>query len=287
MQMGEPAGIGFLVDQDIVGLRRAEAMVPDLHRPVVVVELDVEEAFGIRAPDHAAVALLHEIVVVAAAVPFAHPDREIFRALDVGAPGDEPVVGRMPAAAEPEIVVCLGELIAVEHDMALAAVPRHAAEQLVLSALAEFAEIGKRTVRRGHAGIVFLDPPAHLLDQCLLQESRVAEQAVGIGVLRFKILPDVGIKDLGVAQHLLPVLVLQPGIVVGHGNAVAGKGMRPARRDRGGLRGYFACCLGHLILDGSSGVFRRRPYIGSNRPDFQQRGAGAGNAGLLTPGLCG
>ena len=58
MDMGEPAGILLLVDQQVVGLRRAEAMAPDLHRAVVVVELDVEEAFAIRAPHHRAVGLL-------------------------------------------------------------------------------------------------------------------------------------------------------------------------------------------------------------------------------------
>ena len=51
----------------------------------------------------------------------------------------------------------------------VAAVARHAAEQFVLAALAEFAQIGEGPIRRGHAGIVLLDPPAHFLDQRLLQ----------------------------------------------------------------------------------------------------------------------
>ena len=44
MQMGEPAGILLLVNQDIVGLLGAEAMAPHLHRAMIVVELDVEES---------------------------------------------------------------------------------------------------------------------------------------------------------------------------------------------------------------------------------------------------
>jgi len=39
MDMDEPAGVFFLVDQHIVRLRRAEAMAPDLQRPVVFVTL--------------------------------------------------------------------------------------------------------------------------------------------------------------------------------------------------------------------------------------------------------
>ena len=53
----------------------------------------------------------------------------------------------------------------------LAAIARGAAEHLMLAALAEFAQIGERTIRRGHAGIVLLDPPAHLRDQRLLQRA--------------------------------------------------------------------------------------------------------------------
>ncbi|MET4602231.1 hypothetical protein ABIB90_001698 [Bradyrhizobium sp. JR4.1] len=101
--------------------------------------------------------------------PVAHADGEIFRAFGVGAPGLPPVVVRVPAAAEFEICVVLGERIAVEHDVALAAIAWHAAEQLVLAAFAEFAEIGEGTIRRRHAGIVLLDPPPHLAHQRLLK----------------------------------------------------------------------------------------------------------------------
>ena len=239
MDMGEPAGILLLVDQDIVRLRRSQPVPPHLHRAMIVVELDVEEALAVGAPDHAAVGLLDEIVAVPAVLPFAHPDREIFRALDVGAPGREPVVVGMARAAELEIVMGLGELVAVEHDVRLAAVARPAAEQFVLAALAELAEVGERTVRRRHAGIVLLDPPAHLRDQRLLQGGGMAEQALGIAVLGLEIAADVGIEDRGIAQHLLPVRVLQPGIVVRDGDAVGGEGMAAARRDRG--RRFLSC----------------------------------------------
>ena len=58
----------------------------------------------------------------------------------------------------------------------------------------------------------------------------MAKQAVGIGVLFPQIFADIGMEDRRVAQHLLPVVILQPGIVVGHGDAVQGKRVRPARR---------------------------------------------------------
>ncbi len=61
MDVREPAGILLLIDQDILGLRRTEAMTPDLHRAVIVVELDVKECLAVGAPHHAAVGFLDEV----------------------------------------------------------------------------------------------------------------------------------------------------------------------------------------------------------------------------------
>jgi len=217
--------------------REAEPVTPHLGRAVIVVELDIEQALAVLAPDRRAVGVLDAIRVLAAAVPFAHEDGEIFRSLNVRTPGRQAMVGRMPAAAEPEIVAGLRKFVAVEHDLVRAAISRLAAQHFMLSALAEFVEIGVRPVGRRYAGIVFLDAAAHLRDQLLLQGPGVAEELVGVGVLGFEIAADIGIEYFGIAQHLLPVRVFQPGIVVGDGNAVHGHGMRPARRDRRGQGG--------------------------------------------------
>ncbi|OIQ72073.1 hypothetical protein GALL_463050 [mine drainage metagenome] len=220
MDIGEPAGILFLVNQHVVGLPGPQAMTPDLHRAVVVVELDVEECTRVDAPHHRAVGFLDQIVEIGSGPPVAHANRQILRALDIGAPGLEPVVRRMPGAAEFEVVVLRGEFIAVEDDFALAAVARAASEHFMLAALAELSQIGVSAVRRRHAGIILLDAPAHFLDQRLLQGAGVAEQAFGIVVLRFEIFSDIRAQDGGIAQHFLPVLILQPRVIIDHGDAV-------------------------------------------------------------------
>ncbi len=92
VNMGEPARVVFLVDQDIVLLAGAQAMAPDLHRAMVVVELDIIERFGIRAPHHRAVGLLDDIFKIRAARPVAHANCKVFRALDVSTPGFKPVI---------------------------------------------------------------------------------------------------------------------------------------------------------------------------------------------------
>src|SRR5262245_43004945 len=118
---------------------------------------------------------------------------------------------RMPAATEPEIFARLRQLVAVERDLLPAAVAWHAAEQFVLTALAEFAEVSVRSIRRRHAGIVFLDASAHFLDELLLQRAGVAKQAFGIAVLRLEIVADIRLQERRIAQHVLPVRVFQPG----------------------------------------------------------------------------
>ena len=169
----------------------------------------------------------------------------------------------MPRAAELEIFVGFRKRIAVEHNGGLAATARYAPEHFMLAALAEFAEIGEGTVRRRHAGIVFLDPPAHFGNQLLLQVRGMAEQALGVVVFRFEIIADVRVQRSGIVQHFLPIGVLQPGVVVDHRDAVLCEGMRPARGDRCQRRFFQDFCHSILVRSGQY----RPPTYGSGRAD--------------------
>src|SRR5262245_66460669 len=86
MQMGEPAGILLFINKRVVALLGAEPVPPHLHRAMVVVELHIEEARAVLAPDDAAIGLLDELVAVDACPPVAPADRTILRALGVGPP---------------------------------------------------------------------------------------------------------------------------------------------------------------------------------------------------------
>ena len=227
----EPAAVLFLVDEDVVALRRAQPMAVDLQRPVVLVEADIEEERRIAAPHDVAAGLLDDVGQVLAGLPASHADGEILRAAQVGAPGFEAMVRRMLRLAEIEILRRLGQRVAVEDDLGIAAVARRAADQLVLAALAIFPEIGERTVRLRHARIVLLDAPAHLGDQRLLQRLHRPEDRLGVAVLRLQVRPDVGIEQRRIAQHLLPVVVLQPGIVVRERDAMDRAPRRTSGRD--------------------------------------------------------
>ncbi len=73
----------------------------------------------------------------------------------------------------------------------------------------------ERAVRLGHGGVVRLDAPLHLLEDPGLQRLGVGEDSRGIGVLGLQMGADVGPQRRRIVQHLAPVLVLHPGVVVG------------------------------------------------------------------------
>ena len=101
---GEPADVLLLVDEDVVGLRRAQPVPVDLQRTMILVNADVEEERGVAAPDDTAARLRQDIGQVLSRVPAPDAQGEVFRAAQVGAPRLKPVVWRMPCAAELEIV---------------------------------------------------------------------------------------------------------------------------------------------------------------------------------------
>src|SRR5216683_7050434 len=198
---------------------------------MVLVQADIEKERRIMAPDDVAAGLLDDVRQVFAGLPASHADGEILRAAQIGAPGFEEMVRRMPRVAEIEIFRRLGQGIAVKDDLGLAAVARRAADQLVLATLAIPPEVSERPVRLRHARIVFLDAPAHLGDQRLLQRLRRRENRLGMAVLRLQVRPYAGIEQRRVAQHLLPVVVLQPGIVVREGDTMECALERTSGRD--------------------------------------------------------
>src|SRR6266851_9674437 len=105
---------------------------------MVLVQADIEKERRIMAPDDVAAGLLDDVRQVFAGLPASHADGEILRAAQIGAPGFEEMVRRMPRSAEMEIRRRLGQSVAVEDDLGLAAVAQRAADQAVLPAFAIF-----------------------------------------------------------------------------------------------------------------------------------------------------
>ena len=126
-----------------------------------------------------------------------------------------------------------GEGVAVEDRLGRAAFPRLPADQRVLAALAMAAEIGVGPVGGGYGRIVFLDAALHLREQDVLQRGGSGEGRLRIGVLGLEIGADLGIEQARIAHHRLPAGILEPGELVGQGDAMAHR----ARGTRGGVGG--------------------------------------------------
>ncbi len=149
------------------------------------------------------------------------------------------MIGAVGDIGDAEIGVRLGERVAVDQDLLLAAAPAVglAAEQGMLAADLVARVVGEGAVRRGHARIVLLDAALHLGEERLLQRLGVGHHRLGVGVLRLEMGADLRIEHRGIAHHRLPVVGAQPGVVVHALDAVmgltpTGGGRRAARRAR-------------------------------------------------------
>ncbi len=90
-------------------------------------------------------------------------------ALGIDGIGDQAVVWAVGDAGDAEISVRLGERVAVEQDLLLAAFARLAAEERMLAAGDEAGVIGEGPVGSGNAGIVLLDAALHLGEERRLE----------------------------------------------------------------------------------------------------------------------
>ena len=217
----EEARIGFLVDDRVLRLIRAEAVAHDAGRTVVLVEGNVEEGGAGGVPHRVARGRFDPLRAVLAGVEVAHADGVEFRTLGVDAPGQKAVVVGMGRAGDLEEGEALALLIAVEQDLLadLAVLgllgdavngARPAADQRMLATLAMAGVVSERPIGLGHRGVVLADASAHLGDQGLAQGGGAAQRRLGIGVLGVEIGADVGGERRGVLQHGPPVLGLEP-----------------------------------------------------------------------------
>ncbi len=145
------------------------------------------------------------------------------------------MVGGVVEAGEAEIGLARRLLVAVEQHLPVAALARLAEVARLLAAGDERGAVGIGAVLHGNGAVVFLDAPLHLGKQRLLQRLRVGHGRLLVGVLGLQMGADLRVKNGGIAEHRLPVIVAQPGIVVRSGDAVARVGHGLFRRDgRGG-----------------------------------------------------
>src|SRR5688572_17779466 len=110
--------------------------------------------------------------------------------------------------------MALGLLVAVEHDGLGTTLAGLAADKGVLSAFAIAGEIGEGAIRLGNGGIILLDAAAHLRHQAGLELLRSGESCGCISILLLQAGPDLRIENRRILENFLPVLCLQPSIII-------------------------------------------------------------------------
>ncbi len=228
----EEAGVTVLVDHHVVGGIGADHMTQHPRRPVVGVHPDVEERLAVVRPHRGAGGCRDHVGEIVAALRLAHVEREILRSLVVVGIGDGAVVGAVADAADAEIGLARRHRLAVDQHLLVAAVAPGAHDQRMFGAVPVARRIGVVAVRRGDGEVVFLDAPAHLLEQLEAERLDVGHRRLGVGVLRLEVGADVGGEHGRVVHHLAPVAGAQPSVVVRSADAVVGRRHRPPFGDR-------------------------------------------------------
>ena len=212
---GEHAGVFFLIDQNVLRLRRAEHMPEGFQRPVALILQRVEIALAIGGPGGASARVLQDIGRILSGRRIAHPELIELRAIAIEGPGGEPVIGRHGDAAKAEVFAVLAQSVAVEQQF-LRSLGATGFPQIarMLAAFHKGREIIIGTIGCGHRGIVFLQAALHFGKELVLQACRIGHHRLVIGVLALQKIADVLRQQGWVMHDLLPVAGLQPIIVV-------------------------------------------------------------------------
>ena len=113
-EAGVVADVLFLVDEDVVAGRCADAVAADVERAMVGVDADVEQRAAVARPLDLAARVGDLVGEVLAGLHVADADGEQLRALVVDGVGEQLVVGAVGAGAEVPVGLALGLGVAVE-----------------------------------------------------------------------------------------------------------------------------------------------------------------------------
>ena len=258
----EESCVRLFVDEHVVRRIVAEPVAEDLARTVVVVEYGVEEGLMVRGPRESSCTPLDDIIETLPRFQILDPQGVELRTVLVDGPGEPPMVPSMAAVADAVVALALGLgqgrglRVTVEQDLlargvgvargvtggvaALAdrgaagrATRRTPAHHWVLPSFAVAVVVLPLAVPCGDARIVLPDASAELVEERRAKRPGGSEHRFLVGVFRFQAGSDVRTEQGWIAHHLLPVLVLEPGVVVGTMAAVQRRaGNRFAGRDR-------------------------------------------------------
>ena len=217
------------IDENIVLDRRADDVPVDEQRAVVVVEAHVEDRLAVVGPHDAAARVGDAVGQVLSGRQVAEADGVKLRPLVVAGVGEEPVIGAVLEAAQVPVGLALGLAVAVEQDRFVPAGAGPAADQRILSAGDEAGVVGEGPIGGRDGAVVLLEAAAHLAEQVVLQPARLRQLRLAVGILGIEVGADLRVEHGRLAHHVLPVVGLEPRVVVDQFDVMPSGDVGPAR----------------------------------------------------------
>ena len=201
-------------------------------------------------------------------------NRVLATAHGVHTEGDEVVVVAHPHAAHGEVIVPLGHLVLVEHDLLLTGAvlvadlitSRLAAVDGVFLALLVPGVVPVSAVPDRHAAVILLDAADDLIEERLLQSFRVGQLGIDVVVFRSEVIQHLLRLVIRCLRLLLGIAEAHPEIIVHPGVPVLGH----FKRHLLGHRGHGIIGLGHVV-GGLAG--REEEGQGEGTQGAERRGA--------------
>ena len=210
----EETRILFLVDQNVFRRVRPQPVSEDLRRAVVLVQTHVEQVLAVFGPDHRATRVGNDPFRIPSGFQIPDVQVVVFRAAQIGAPGEPAMIRGMLRRTEAEEAVSLRLFLRIEQDRLLASLARHAHDARMLRPFDVAEGVGPGAVGHRHGTVVLADPPLHFRKQRLLQLRGIGHVRLLPGVFRLQIGADVSRQSVGILHDFLPVVGTQPCVVI-------------------------------------------------------------------------
>ena len=212
---GEKALVRLFIDQHIVLGAAACRTAENLRRATILVPEGPEQVLGVGRKGKVTIGALHGLGQHRSGGQVLDIDAVDLGTLLIDRIGAEAMVGAVVAITDLVIGLALARRIRIKHDLlALVRAARAARKDRLFSAFFVTRIIVPGAVRGGDRAVIFFDAALHLLEHLGLKGLGRGEHGFGVGVLFGQVRLDVGLNQAGIAQHLLPVIVFHPRIVI-------------------------------------------------------------------------
>ena len=212
--------LALLEDQMVLGGRRAEPMAEHFLSPLHRVSPNVEQPMAVARPDGGAAHLGDFVGEVAPGGEIANPQHVALRAVLVDRVGQQLVVGADDDLGNREVAASACQGVLVEQDLLRPAAARLTAMHPALRAIGIACVVLPRPPPLRDRPVALAETSPHLRHQAALERTIGRKHGAGVGALGVEMGADRVLQNLRLLEDILGLRGLEPGVVVGMGDAV-------------------------------------------------------------------